>query len=441
MNKGLIANYDLINKACLILSYIPLCDRCLGRFFANYGKGLSNKTRGLAIKTLITMLLPRLKNEFKIDSLVKIVTNMKFKPAINTLRYLEVKIEENEQKCYICEDSLDAIIENYCLKILKETLNYEFKNFLIGVHIPKEIIIREEEIIGHFKIETYESIKNEIKREISKIIQQRTGKQPNFLNPDIVFIINLVNNRVEIESKPLFIYGRYVKAGRRISQVPWLIWRNNKQFKKYELSIEDALQPIAKVFKAERAILHAAGREDVDVRTLGIGRPMIVELRKPKLRRILPERLRKAKAEVKKRSNNYIIVDLIDKTVRENVRKLKEETKTHYKMYRAFICSKNKISTKDIDLVEKTFNNIIVKQRTPIRVLHRRPDVLREKKVFGIKVKIVHENLLEALIKCEGGLYVKELVEGDNGRTNPSLSSVINKELKCLELDVIYVSS
>jgi len=43
------------------------------------------------------------------------------------------------------------------------------------------------------------------------------------------------------------------------------------------------------------------------------------------------------------------------------------------------------------------------------------------------------------LIKCEGGLYVKELISGDNGRTVPSFSSVLNTKALCLSLDVLYV--
>ncbi|HIP57312.1 MAG TPA: tRNA pseudouridine(54/55) synthase Pus10, partial [Ignisphaera aggregans] len=45
----------------------------------------------------------------------------------------------------------------------------------------------------------------------------------------------------------------------------------------------------------------------------------------------------------------------------------------------------------------------------------------------------------EALIKCEGGLYVKELVSGDQGRTTPSFSEVLGTEALCVELDVVYV--
>ncbi|PVX25960.1 MAG: tRNA pseudouridine(54/55) synthase Pus10, partial [Candidatus Bathyarchaeum sp.] len=42
-------------------------------------------------------------------------------------------------------------------------------------------------------------------------------------------------------------------------------------------------------------------------------------------------------------------------------------------------------------------------------------------------------------IRCQGGLYIKELVSGDQGRTIPSIASIINAEAKPLELDVLKI--
>jgi len=42
-------------------------------------------------------------------------------------------------------------------------------------------------------------------------------------------------------------------------------------------------------------------------------------------------------------------------------------------------------------------------------------------------------------VRCEGGLYVKELVSGDEGRTLPSLTGILGKQAKVMELDVVDV--
>jgi tRNA pseudouridine synthase 10 len=42
-------------------------------------------------------------------------------------------------------------------------------------------------------------------------------------------------------------------------------------------------------------------------------------------------------------------------------------------------------------------------------------------------------------IQCQGGLYIKELITGDEGRTTPSVAEILNVEAKPLELDVLNV--
>jgi tRNA pseudouridine synthase 10 len=42
-------------------------------------------------------------------------------------------------------------------------------------------------------------------------------------------------------------------------------------------------------------------------------------------------------------------------------------------------------------------------------------------------------------IRCQGGLYVKELVSGDEGRTIPSVASLLGNRAKTLKLDVLNV--
>ena len=432
---------NIIAKTLEICREIPLCDRCLGRVFSTYGVGLSNKLRGLSIKTIIAMTMPYVVKEIAVEDIKKIAENIKFPPIIEVLKKMGIQVKYVKKPCYICNDLLDDIIEKYTKEILKESLNYEFENFLIGVHLPSEIISKEENILREFKVETYESIKNEIKREIGKRVKEKLNIEPEFQEPDIVFLVNLVEDRLSINVKPLFIIGKYVKLGRRISQIKWLIWNGEKYRLKYELSIEGCFQTIAETFKAEKAILHAAGREDVDVRMLGHGRPMIVELKKPKLRKTFKERLMEAQNKVREVSEGYVLVFLEGKTSKDLVKEIKEQAKNHVKTYRALILSEDRIEKHDLEILENTFNNVLVSQRTPTRVLRRRPDILREKMVYKVATRKVCENIFEAIIKCQGGLYVKELINGDQGRTNPSFSSVVGKNLKCLELDVLGISA
>ena len=92
-----------------------------------------------------------------------------------------------------------------------------------------------------------------------------------------------------------------------------------------------------------------------------------------------------------------------------------------------------------MDAVSETLTKASIRQQTPLRVLHRRADLVREKYIYEAHIKRLAPNRAEMKIRCQGGLYIKELVSGDEGRTVPSVASIINAEAKPLELDVLKV--
>ena len=63
----------------------------------------------------------------------------------------------------------------------------------------------------------------------------------------------------------------------------------------------------------------------------------------------------------------------------------------------------------------------------------------RLREVFTITASQVDQEHLLIEVYCEGGLYVKELIHGDQGRTKPSLSGLLGMELAVEELDVLRV--
>ncbi|MEM1811913.1 MAG: hypothetical protein QW730_04805, partial [Candidatus Nezhaarchaeales archaeon] len=52
----------IIEKALKLMEEVTLCDKCLGRFFANLGFALSNEVRGSSLKTIICMISSDLMN-------------------------------------------------------------------------------------------------------------------------------------------------------------------------------------------------------------------------------------------------------------------------------------------------------------------------------------------------------------------------------------------
>ena len=105
-------------------------------------------------------------------------------------------------------------------------------------------------------------------------------------------------------------------------------------------------------------------------------------------------------------------------------------------VYRALVECEDKIMEEDLDKLQSLHT---IQQRTPIRVSHRRADKIREKEVKELSCKYINPHSFEMIIKTEGGLYIKELISSDEGRSKPSVSEVLGTQAICAELDVIEV--
>ena len=125
-------------------------------------------------------------------------------------------------------------------------------------------------------------------------------------------------------------------------------------------------------------------------------------------------------------------------TLKDEIRKLKKGEAAE-KTYKVLIEFNRNVSDEEIEILEETFNNAIIHQQTPLRVLHRRADRIREKHIYETKIKRLTPNRVEMRVRCQGGLYIKELVTGDEGRTDPNLSKISGVKANPLELDVIGI--
>jgi len=86
--------------------------------------------------------------------------------------------------------------------------------------------------------------------------------------------------------------------------------------------------------------------------------------------------------------------------------------------------------------------DLTLQQKTPIRVLHRRPLATRERTVYNLSARLIndddrHHFLL--FLKTQAGTYIKEFVHGDFGRTVPSLGTLLKTDCDILQLDVLSV--
>jgi len=436
----------VIEKALKLAERAALCDKCFGRFFANLGFALSNEARGSSLKTVICMIASSLLNRGDQEALnaLRNVARTGFKVARELLAKNGLEVPE-ASLCELCGGLLYEPLQRLAGKAVADLLKYDFNTYLVGCKVPGSIIEKEDSLRSYLEVDWGESIKREINREASLIIMSKTGKKPDLQRPDIVVVLDFHKMDVEIKPSPIFIYGRYRKLVRGIPQSRWFCSKCkgvgcpecNWTGKQYELSVEELItKPMIEAFEARRARFHGAGREDVDVRVLGSGRPFIVEVVEPKRRFIDLEELRRG---INESSQGVVEVSELSYTNRSMIGKLKLSAKVKKKTYRALVEMEEPLEREKLEVLSKYFQGATIKQWTPKRVLHRRADKLRTKRVYEIRVVDVKDRTFEVLIKCQGGLYVKELIHGDEGRTTPSFQEVLGTKLKVLELDVLDV--
>ncbi len=439
---------NILDKTVKILREYKLCSNCLGRMFGMLGTGLTNKERGEALIIALMMLADEeMKNEAA-DKLNEIIEALKNVAGFKTLyKFLSerLSLKQSENVCYICENIFDRL-EELVKKSLSEINSYEFKTFLVGTNIDEKIIEREDNFRAKFSLTWGESIKSELNREIGKIIKKHfPDVETSFENPHIIIEYSIPSFNYKINVNPVFIYGRYRKLVRGIPQTKWICKsckgtgceRCGFKGRMYDISVEELIsKPVIEKLNGVNAKFHGAGREDIDAIMTGFGRPFVLEVKGVKKRFIELEEL---KSEINNYANGKVEVSDLKWTSRNMIRKIKALSKITRKKYRAIVQLNNNITDDKIIEAEKYLSNTIIQQRTPKRVAHRRSDKLREKQVYSLKITRLSEDKLEVIVDCQGGLYVKELVSGDDGRTKPSLSEILGVEAKCIQLDVLDV--
>jgi len=384
------------------LVIFKLCDNCLGRQFGKIGHEMTNEQRGRQIR-----------------------------------QYLNIPKYESET-CWLCK-SLMSEIQKFSRIIMQSLKDYEYETFLVGSRISDNILEKEKKL---WELTNFgEPIKHELNREIGKIIEKKTGKTVDFNQPDIVALIDTSFDIVTLDVRSLFIYGRYWKFIRGIPQTKWHckkchgIGCHYCDFtgKRFEISIEELIGKTLLEKSMGNAIsLHGAGREDIDAKMLGNGRPFILEIKNPKNRFF-------SLINVENESNEYtkekVKINNLRYASKEDIDKLKSAK--WEKTYRVKISGE--IDKRKLKEAVTALGNKIICQRTPNRVLHRRSDIERKRKITDIKIEEIMEKSAVLTIRADAGTYIKELIDGDDGRTTPSVTEIIGKQIETKKLDVIQI--
>ena len=357
----------------------------------------------------------------------------------------ELDIDLDDVDCAICDNLFDKLDDDLYRKIDEKIsqLGIEFETFLVGSQIPKDIQKRDEELSEKFDL-AVETIKKEVNRLIGLGIWERYDKEAEFERQDIVFNVDLTGEpKVRIQINPLYIEGKYNKYKRGIPQTKWPCSKCkgrgceecNFTGKQYPESVEELISGrFLELTKGREAKFHGAGREDIDVLMLGSGRPFVLEIKEPKIRNLDLAKIEKEVNEINEGKTAYHNLKLCERPRKAEIKQSSPDT---YKVYNAIVKCDEAF---DEDKLEELTKLNEINQQTPLRVLRRRTDMVRVKHVLGLSYEIIDDRTFSMRIKTEGGLYIKELISGDEGRSNPNVSEILGVNAICEQLDVIEVS-
>jgi tRNA pseudouridine synthase 10 len=410
--------------ASMMLERYPLCDRCLGRFFAGLGMGLLNFERGRSIKVLMAMELhaeaSRDPQAFK-DKIYLYSLNAG-EPFSSLYKHIYGLDPPKQSPCYVCGSRIELIIDEWAKRVGEALRAMGFRRFILGARPPEGSLEAEEEIAREFSLQYWESIKNELKREIGKGVSRSYNFEPDFSDPEIMLILDISRGSIEAVIPSLIVSSRVVKFVRGVS------------FKKRpgKRSLEDIVERAAEDL-GEGVRISIPVRDTSRYRILGDGCYSILEIRSPKPGR---RNLEAISSAINRRQEIYII-DIVGKGRRKDIEDLVSRVKRI--TYRIYIYSNKKLGDIEIEKL-KSQSPITLEQRTPKRIVER-GGVERIYK-GDLKIEAIHrisEKTFEIIASTSSKIYIEEAITGDEGRTSPSLSSILSTDLKPLEIDVIRI--
>jgi tRNA pseudouridine synthase 10 len=158
----------------------------------------------------------------------------------------------------------------------------------------------------------------------------------------------------------------------------------------------------------------------------------VVEVKRPRRRHIDLEEV----ARVINESGKVEVLGLRFTTSKEASELL---STPHKKEYLALVYVGEGVTPEEAEMVAKNLSGVEIHQRTPHRVERSRADKVRVRRVHEAEAKWVDERHLELRLVTDGGLYIKELISGDDGRTSPSVAELLGKKAVCERLDVLNI--
>ena len=202
-------------------------------------------------------------------------------------------VRENIPLCPLCENLFEE--SDLLADIIYDAIQpYQIKRLQLGTRFPKDQVEEEDNMRKRFGAGGSDGLKTGLVAEIARNLTARL-KGAKLVNekPHILALIDVLTLTVDLDVRSHYIYGRYRKLERGIPQTRWPCRackgrgceRCSDTGLQYQRSVQDLIgNPLIEVFDAPEHSFHGMGREDIDVRCMGRGRPFVIEMKEPKIR-------------------------------------------------------------------------------------------------------------------------------------------------------------
>tara|TARA_B100001778_G_scaffold77029_2_gene62082 strand:- start:2921 stop:4603 length:1683 start_codon:yes stop_codon:yes gene_type:complete len=240
---------------------IGCCDHCLGRIGGKKRFGQSDLESGIEIRASVV-------------------------EADSTM----ANARENEPLCPFCENLFEEA--PLLAELIYESIGErDCSRLQLGARIPKDQTEAEDHLRKRFGAGGSAPLKSSLVEEVARQLGE-LGMGQNLVveKPEILALIDVLTLTVELDIRSHYVYGRYRKLERGIPQTKWPCrackGRGCEKCDYTGLQYRSSVQaligdPLLELFGSEEHAFHGMGREDIDVRCLGRGRPFVIELKKP----------------------------------------------------------------------------------------------------------------------------------------------------------------
>ena len=237
---------------------------------------------------------------------------------------------ELEPLCPFCENLFEEV--DLLADIIYEAIEpYEVSRLQLGARVPKDQVEEEEKLRKRLGAGGSDALKPSLVEEIGKRLKNRLdGVTLVNDKPDVLALIDVLTLTVELDIRAVYVYGRYRKLERGIPQTRWPCRACkgrgcescNQTGLQYEKSVQDLVgNPMLEIFQGTEHAFHGMGREDIDVRCLGRGRPFVLEIKEPKKRSFNAEKLIET---INKAAKGSVEVSAIRPSTRSEVVRIKD---------------------------------------------------------------------------------------------------------------------